>query len=199
MGKKIYLVTAGCMAVIIFIFSVLDKCNIGTYIGLSVNYDWLAFIGNCVGILVSVYIPIYVLYKTLEHEKENALRAEKRSVSIEIMKDISALISLHKKAVYYFAKSSDKEYYKQASIEFWGKYSFIKMRLSSLLYDDKYTDTNELLEALKNYATPAEQINNRCEEEKNIMDLFLVEPQALWANDKCLISATEKFVEKNIK
>lgn len=199
MGKKIYILTAVCLAGIIFILVMLDKCNVGTYIGLSVNYDWLAFIGNCVGILVAVYIPIYVLQKTLRHEKEHSLRTEKHNVCVEIMENISMLIALQKKAVYYANKPSEKEKYEHASIEFWEKYSFIKMRLYSLMQDDKYIDTNVLLNVLCQYATPVDQINNRYEMDKSIMDLFLFEVNALQANDKHLIQETEKFVEKNTK
>ena len=199
MGKKIYIITAVFLAGIIFILVMLDKCNVGTYIGLSVNYDWLAFIGNCVGILVAVYIPIYVLQKTLRHEKEHSLRTEKHNVCVEIMENISMLIALQKKAVYYANKPSEKEKYEHASIEFWEKYSFIKMRLSSLMQDNKYIDTNALLNALCQYVTPIDQINNRYGMDKSIMDLFLFEVNALQANDKYLIQETENFVKKNTK
>lgn len=60
---------------IICIFTValiwMDRFQAGSKLGLSSNYDWLAFIGNCLSNFVAVSIPLYVMFYTFSNQKED--------------------------------------------------------------------------------------------------------------------------------
>lgn len=57
---------------LIFTVYLLDAHDIGSKYGISVNYDWISFLGNCISGFVGAIVPVSVMFYTIAKEKEGA-------------------------------------------------------------------------------------------------------------------------------
>lgn len=60
------LLCASIIGVMIF----LDIKNVGSSLGINLEHSWFSLIGTCISALISVNVPIFVMVKTLRHQKE---------------------------------------------------------------------------------------------------------------------------------
>lgn len=86
---------------VIALLVLMDNLQVGTFLGLSHSYDWLSFLGSCLGIIVAVIVPVAVMLYTFylqRVEDEKRWQKEMRPVFQVEMIDKQGLFS-HSKEI----------------------------------------------------------------------------------------------------